>query len=74
MTGFRTYTPEQVSEILQLNVNTVWRYLKEGKLKSAKFGNRYRISEEQLREFFNEMSTEHSNASSPDVAEDDNQE
>lgn len=65
MTDFRTYTPEQVAEKLQLNVNTVWRYIKEGKLKSAKFGNRYRISEDQLREFFEQMTVD------PDVANDE---
>jgi excisionase family DNA binding protein len=54
----KVYTPEEVAEALKLNVNTVWRYIKDGKLTAAKFGNRYRISEKQLEEFFERMSTE----------------
>ena len=52
----RVYTPEEVAEQLKLSVQTVWRYIREGKLKAARFGKTYRISEEQLREFFNRMS------------------
>jgi excisionase family DNA binding protein len=63
------YTPEEVAEKLKLNVNTVWRYIKDGKLQAAKFGNRYRISEDQLREFFERMSTEASGADAQDPQE-----
>jgi len=47
------YTPIEVANILKLNLNTVWRYIKEGKLPAFKVGRCYRISEEQLQEFMN---------------------
>jgi excisionase family DNA binding protein len=45
------YTPEEIAAKLKLNINTIWRYLKSGKLPSSKIGNRYRITEEQLQQF-----------------------
>jgi len=47
------YTPAEVAKILKLNLNTVWRYIKEGKLPAFKVGRCYRISEEQVQEFMN---------------------
>ncbi|MBO8183436.1 MAG: helix-turn-helix domain-containing protein [Archaeoglobus sp.] len=55
------YTPAEVAKKLKVNVNTIYEYIKQGKLKAAKIGNRYRISEEQLQEFFKQMSTENEN-------------
>lgn len=52
------YTVKEVAEKLQVHIGTVWNYIKSGKLKAAKFGNRYRISEQQLQEFFNSMTTD----------------
>jgi excisionase family DNA binding protein len=51
---FRVYTPEQVAELLQLKESTVKNYIRQGKLKAAVFGTRMRVSEEHLREFFND--------------------
>jgi excisionase family DNA binding protein len=52
----KVYTPEEVAEILRVNVNTVYQWIKDGKLKHAKLGARMiRVSEEQLREFFDKM-------------------
>lgn len=48
------YTPEEVSNILKINIQTVRKYLRTGKLKGAKFGKQWRISEKQLEEFFQE--------------------
>ena len=39
----KVYTPEQVAKHLQLNVNTIWRYINKGKLKAARIGGQYRI-------------------------------
>jgi excisionase family DNA binding protein len=50
---FKVYTPEQAAELLQLSEHTIRSYIKQGKLKAAAFGNRLRISEDHLREFFN---------------------
>jgi excisionase family DNA binding protein len=36
-------TPMQVSKMLGLSYNTVWRYIREGKIQAYKVGDRYRI-------------------------------
>jgi excisionase family DNA binding protein len=36
-------TPEQVADYLQLNKDTVYRYIREGKLIASKFGRSYRV-------------------------------
>ena len=37
-------TPEQVADFLQLNRETIYRYIREGKLEAHKFGRTYRVS------------------------------
>jgi excisionase family DNA binding protein len=49
--NYEFYTPQEVAEKLRLNVNTVYEYIRMGKLKAARFGNRYRISENDVQEF-----------------------
>ncbi len=48
-------TPAQVAEILNLNIRTVKGWLRKGKLKGVKIGNRgdWRIKEDDLKEFIN---------------------
>ncbi len=41
-------TPEQVSEILQINVLTVYSYIKKGKLGAIRLGRSYRVAQEDL--------------------------
>lgn len=50
-------TPREVAEILQINEQTVRRYLREGKLKGLKIGHTWRISEKQLQEFIERLQT-----------------
>ncbi len=45
------YTPGQVAEVLQLRLETIYDYVKMGKLGASRFGNRYRISESDLQTF-----------------------
>lgn len=45
------YTPQEIADNLKLNINTVYQYIRENKLKAVKIGNRYRISENALKEF-----------------------
>ena len=42
------FTPEQVSEILQLNVSTVYSYIRQGKLEAICLGRNYRITSNDL--------------------------
>jgi excisionase family DNA binding protein len=41
-------TPEQVAEILQINVLTVYSYIKKGKLGAIRLGRSYRIVPDDL--------------------------
>jgi excisionase family DNA binding protein len=41
-------TPEQAAEYLQVSRETVYRYIRQGKLMAARLGRSYRISRRQL--------------------------
>ena len=50
----KLYTINQIAEIMQVNRNTVSRWIKNGQLKSIKINDKnVRISEEQLNDFLN---------------------
>lgn len=49
------YTPQEVADMLRLRVTTVYEYIRMGKLKAARFGNRYRISQEDVQGFIEHM-------------------
>lgn len=48
-------TPEQVAERLQISVFTLKDYLRKGKIKGIKVGNRWRIKEEALEAFIEDQ-------------------
>ena len=50
----KVYTVKQVADLLQVREYTVAEYLRQGKLKGFKVGNRWRIKEEDLKEFVEE--------------------
>ena len=50
-------TPKQVSEILQLNILTIYSYIKSKKLPAIRLGRSYRITKEDLLEFLKTHST-----------------
>lgn len=41
-------TIKELSEILRLNRNTIWRLIKKGKIKAVKVANKYRIPDEEV--------------------------
>lgn len=45
------YTPEELSEILKLNIITIYRYIRSKKLKAYKLGNTYRIDKKTFDSF-----------------------
>ena len=47
----KVYTVPELSELLQMQPQSVRKYLKEGKIKGAKAGGKWVVSEEALREF-----------------------
>ena len=49
----KTYTTRQLSEMLQLNLKTVRKYLNARKIESIRVGNTYRVTEQQLQKFLN---------------------
>ncbi len=50
------YTPEQVAKILQINPESVRRYVRSGKLKAIKLGGKFiRIDKKDLEEFIASM-------------------
>lgn len=44
-------TPRDLMEILHTGRNTVYRYLKEGRIRSIMIGNSYRIPQQYLAEY-----------------------
>lgn len=48
-----TYTVEQVAEQLGISVRTIREYIRKGKIKAVKVGNKYIISEDNFRDFVN---------------------
>ena len=47
----------QLAGALQLNVQTVQRFVREGKIKAVKIGREYRVTEQGLKDYL-ELSTE----------------
>jgi excisionase family DNA binding protein len=50
-------TPQEVAEYLQLTPDTVYRYIREGKLVASKLGRTYRIPKENVELFLLVTST-----------------
>jgi|WetSurMetagenome_2_1015567.scaffolds.fasta_scaffold00638_7 excisionase family DNA binding protein len=44
-------TPEQVADILQIHVLTVYNYIRKGKFEAVRLGRTYRIDPEDLERF-----------------------
>jgi excisionase family DNA binding protein len=52
-------TPEQAAEYLQLSRETIYRYIRQGKLSASRLGRSYRISKHDLDTLLWENRTEH---------------
>ena len=44
-------TPEEIAEMLQIHVLTVYGYIRRGKLDAVRLGRSYRVSHEDIRLF-----------------------
>jgi len=42
------YTPQEVASKLKINIRTLYRWMREGKINAVKIGNIWRISEIEL--------------------------
>lgn len=48
------YTPQEVAEKLKVNIHTVYRWIREGKLKASKVVDLWRIPESELKRLLGE--------------------
>ena len=51
------YTAKEIAELFSINVMTVYRYIKAGKLKAHKIGKEFRISRAEFDRFLKATST-----------------
>lgn len=51
------YTAQELADILRVNIMTIYRYIKAGKLEAFKIGKEFRISIETLNNFLNKTKT-----------------
>lgn len=49
------YTAKEISDKLKLNVMTIYRYIKLGKLKAYKIGKEFRIEKQEFEDFLNKV-------------------
>ncbi|MGM0399976.1 MAG: helix-turn-helix domain-containing protein [Chloroflexota bacterium] len=53
----KVMTPREVAEFLQLTPDTIYRYIREGKLVASRFGRQYRIPKRNVDLFLYTTST-----------------
>jgi excisionase family DNA binding protein len=51
------YRAEDLAEMLQLNVMTIYRYIKSGKLRAHKIGKEFRIDKKSFDDFLKRTET-----------------
>lgn len=47
----KVYTTVDVAEMLKMDVDTIRKYMQEGKIKAMKLGRVWRVTEEELKKF-----------------------
>lgn len=51
------YKAEDLAELLEVNIMTIYRYIKAGRLKAHKIGRDFRIDKVEFKRFLNKVST-----------------
>lgn len=51
------YKAEDLAELLEVNIMTIYRYIKAGRLKAYKIGREYRIDKNEFQSFLKDVST-----------------
>ncbi|MCX6759101.1 MAG: helix-turn-helix domain-containing protein [Candidatus Nealsonbacteria bacterium] len=51
------YTTQELANKLRVNIMTIYRYIKRGKLKAYKIGKEFRIDKEEFNKFLNKVKT-----------------
>lgn len=49
--GYQVLAFQEVADTLRLRAQTIYEYTRMGKLPAASFGNRYRITEQDIKKF-----------------------
>ena len=57
MSGKEFYTAQDLAEKLGVNIMTIYRYIKAGKLKAYKIGKEFRIEKEEFNAFLERVKT-----------------
>jgi len=57
MTNKDFYTAQDLADKLGVNIMTIYRYIKAGKLKAYKIGKEFRIDEVEFSRFLNSVKT-----------------
>jgi len=51
------YTAKELAEKLRVNIMTIYRYIKAGKLKAYKMSKEFRIGKKEFNNFLNKVKT-----------------
>ncbi|MEI8130649.1 MAG: helix-turn-helix domain-containing protein [bacterium] len=51
------YRAEELAQLLEVNIMTIYRYIKAGRLKAHKIGRDFRIDKKSFNDFLKETST-----------------
>ena len=51
------YTAKELAETLRVNIMTIYRYIKAGKIKTYKIGKEFRIDKTEFNKFLNKVKT-----------------
>lgn len=51
------YKAEDLAELLEVNIMTIYRYIKAGRLKAYKLGREFRIDKNKFNTFLKKVST-----------------
>lgn len=51
------YTSAELAKKLKVNVMTIYRYIKAGKLKAHKIGKEYRVNSKEFEDFLQKVKT-----------------
>lgn len=51
------YKAEDLAKLLQVNIMTIYRYIKAGRLKAYKIGREFRIDKTEFKAFLKRVST-----------------
>ena len=51
------YTAKELADKLRVNIMTIYRYIKAGKLKAYKIGKEFRIEKKEFKRFLDKVKT-----------------